>query len=475
MAFDWEGTRIDCNEVEGKVTLRTVAGGGSHPVWGQFDKLRVHTDNWDVAADGAWYAPARQDGQEAGPGVRLALGVEVEGRKMDAGLRALIPQTAVDALDALEADFRGPFALRKGEAKTTLGDAPSGSSFTGTLEYTDLAFNVGVKVDRCTGRASIRVDDPEPGTKGEHGPAFATFEVMPTAESLRLAGINATSAEATIRNGPRPGTIDIPQFNAQCYGGKVTGRAGVVLGAAIGPKGERKARYDAEIVMAGVRLAPVLVDASASGATDPGPVGPPNPDEEPDPSRGRIDARLTISGLAGDLDSRKGGGAIRVSQGDIIKMPVMLPLIQVSNFQIPRQDRLGYLQSDFTIAGDTALFERISLLSKSVAIEGEGTLKWPDLVLDLKFNSRSMSRVPILTWMYEALRNEIVSTTVRGKLSDPVVREEPFTGTRRALDRLLHPGDYARMQSLESNGPSIPAHVERRRTEAGAETGPSGP
>ncbi len=481
MAFDWEATRIACEEVAGSVSLRTLAGSGSHPVWGKFDHLNAKTANWSVAADGAWYAPPRREGappaEDGGePRIRLAMGVEVEGKKMDAGLLALLPQTAVDALAGLEADFRGPFALRNGAITTTLGDAPAASAFTGTLEFTDLAFNIGVKVDRCTGRANIRVSDPGPTEVSRTGErAHATFEIMPVADTLRLAGIRATSAEATIRSGDVPGEIVIPEFNAQCYGGRVTGHAGVRLGEPVTGKGERKATYDAEVVMAGVRLAPVLVDAAASGATDPGPMGPPNPDEEPDSSRGQIDARLTIAGIAGDLQSRRGGGAIRISNGDIIKMPVMLPLIQVSNFQIPRKDRLGYMQSDFSIAGDTALFERVSLLSNSLAIEGEGTLKWPDLTLDMKFNSRSMSRVPLLTAIYEALRNEIVSTTVKGRLSDPVVREEPFTGTRRALDRLLHPGEYARIDGMEPTGPVIPATTERRRTEAGTEAPPNSP
>lgn len=479
MAFDWEGSRIAATEVTGGVSLRTFSGSGSHPVWGTFDHLGARTANWDVAANGNWYIPprAQADGRaERGePRVRLDIALGVEGRAMDAGLRALMPQAAVDAMGALDAEFRGPFALRTGVVKTTLGDAPAPSSFTGTLEFTDLAFDIGVKVDRCTGRADIRVDDAGPAEGGGAGGAATTFEITPIADTLRIAGIRATSATATIRSGGAPGEIVVPEFNVQCYGGKVTGHAGVrVEQSAPGTKG-RKVGYDAEMVMAGVRLAPVLVDAAASGATDPGPMGPPNPEDEPDASRGRVDARLTIEGIAGDLASRRGGGAIRISNGDIIKMPVMLPLIQVSNFQIPRRDRLGYLQSDFTIVGETAVFERVSLLSNSVAIEGEGTLTWPDLTLDMKFNSRSMARVPLFTDIFELLRNEIVSTRVRGTLSDPVVREEPFTGTRRALDRLLNPGDYAKIGGLEPDGPVIPAAVERKRTEAGTEAPPNAP
>ena len=42
----------------GRVTLRTRAGEGVHPVSGRFDQLHIQTAAWDAAADGAWYAPA---------------------------------------------------------------------------------------------------------------------------------------------------------------------------------------------------------------------------------------------------------------------------------------------------------------------------------------------------------------------------------------------------------------------------------
>ena len=76
--------------------------------------------------------------------------------------------------------------------------------------------------------------------------------------------------------------------------------------------------------------------------------------------------------------------------------------------------------------------------------------------------------MPILSDLIEAMRNEIVSTTVKGKLSAPIVSEEPFTGTRKLLDRILHPRSYA--ESLPPGlVPSPRAQQERARTEGAAE------
>ncbi len=472
MAFDWEGERVICDEVSGKVTLRTRAGEGAHAVSGVFDSLAVKTANWDATASGAWYSPAFGPTPGGSRPVQLALTFGLTGRALDGPLRALMPDSAVDAIDALGASFKGPFALRQGIVRTTLGDVPSATTFTGDMEFTDASFAVGVPIDHCTGGVSIRVDAHPAGSKEP-----TTFEVKAHADALRIVGVYATSAETVVVSGARPGEVLLPSITAQCYGGRLTGHAALQLGEErpllpdeTGPPAPAPpASYSSELVLAGVRLAPVLADAAASGATDPGPVGPPNPFEDPDPSRGVIDARVTLGGVSGDLASRTGSGAIRISNGDIIKLPLMLPLIQVSNLQIPSKDRLGYMQSDFVIKGDTAIFDHVTLLSNSVAIVGAGTLKWPDLILDMKFNSRSNSRVPILSDLIEAMRNEIVSTTVKGKLSAPLVREEPFTGTRKLFDRILHPSAYA--DAL----PPIPAvrsprpQQERARTEGAAE------
>jgi hypothetical protein len=461
MAFDWENRRVVCDEVSGKVTLRTRAGEGSHPVSGRFDALAVKTSNWDASADGAWYAPPNVTAPGADRPVQLALNFGITGRKLDPALRALLPDSAVGAIDVMAADFRGPFALRRGAVMTTLGDEPSATTFTGDLDFQDLSLAVGAPIDRCTGTIHIRVDARPAGSSEP-----TTFRIDARADALRIVGVSATSARAEVVSGEKPGEILLPEIAAQCYGGRLAGHAKVQLPQTPDPAAH--ARYDAELTLAGVRLAPVLADAAAAGATDPGPVGPPNPFTEPDPSRGVIDARLELSGVSGDLGSRRGGGAIRVSNGDIIKLPVMLPLMQVSNFQVPSRDRLGYLQAEFAIQGDTALFDHVSLLSDSVTIVGAGTLKWPDLALDMKFNSRANTRIPVFSGLFEALRNEIVSTTVKGKLSSPLVREEPFTGTRRLLDRLLHPSAYAGLPaSVPPSGKE--AEAERRRTEHAAE------
>jgi hypothetical protein len=71
---------------------------------------------------------------------------------------------------------------------------------------------------------------------------------------------------------------------------------------------------------------------------------------------------------------------------------------------------------------------------------GDGTVTLPDMTLDMRFNSRSNKRVPLLSDMYEALRDEFLTTRVRGTVAEPDIRSETLTTTRSILGSLFDPG-----------------------------------
>lgn len=480
LEFDRNGERIVMEQVEGGVTLRTQAGNEPSPVSGRFDDLRVRAAGWTAQADGAWsalaMAPASKDGeQESERPVKLDVRFGISAETLSPDLKALLPSVARDTIAGLDADFRGPLSLTDAIVKLDVaGDSGGASLFRGELAFQNLAFNVGVPIEQCDGRVRMDIESGPSNEPDARGPNVRLdFE----SSTLRAASVQVRSAQATIASGNVPGVIEASNITAQCHGGRLTARATVTLptlprpatpaGAEVKPS---RPRYDAQVFLAGVRLAPVLSDFAAAGATDPGPIGPPNPFTEPDPSRGQIDARLTIRGIAGDLASRAGEGAIRISDGDVLRLPVMLPLIQVSNLQLPSKDRLSYMQSLFDIDGATADFKQISLLSNSIAIVGTGTLTWPQLVLNMRFTSKGRTRVPLLSDIFDLLRDEIVSTTVSGKLASPVVRVEPFTGTRQMLDDLFGPGKQSSRENAGAAGEAARKEMQRMNESAGVGT-----
>jgi hypothetical protein len=130
---------------------------------------------------------------------------------------------------------------------------------------------------------------------------------------------------------------------------------------------------------------------------------------------------------------------VRVASGRVLSLPVVLQLVQLSNFAVPDGDPLDYLQADLHIDGTTARFERIALLSDSIALLGTGTMQFPGLDLDMTFNSRGTTRLPLLSDIFEVLRNEIATTRITGTIDEPDVQSQPLVGTRRAIDMMFNP------------------------------------
>jgi hypothetical protein len=427
-------TPIGPMKVLGSATLATTvyatseaSGAPPHaPVGGSLNALSMVTDNWALHLGGDWNLDDLRRLH-----VRTRLDADI--RAIDPALGALLPIGGNKALAELEAKFNAPIAVR--DAHLTMGPDRSGAggapavNFDGVLTCSDLSFNIGLTVDHVDGSLHVQADDPG-------GTSDAQFQITAHASSLRITGINVHDARAVIQTGLEPNELVVPEISARAHGGVVTGVARAITARsdpAVPGVPPTPGSFDLDLRLSGVRLAPVLADFASSGITDEGPMGPPNAYDEPDPSRGVVDARVVLSGVPGKPDNRSGYGAIRISEGDVLKLPVILPLIQMSNLQLPSRDRLSLVETTLQIDGQRVLFDDIDIRSRSIEILGAGLLTLPEMSLDMTFNSRGHTRVPVLSGVFEALRNEIVTTRVRGTLSDPKVSSQPLVGTRALL------------------------------------------
>jgi hypothetical protein len=456
LALTYDGQRIDLPEVSGAILLGTSIGpvggpGAGAPVWGEVVDLLARSPNWTLGLRGDWRARPAQDGAPRAVDLDLAINAEIG--TIDPALRALLPAQAARAVDALELAHLRPLVLDDARLRVSINDDTAPTAFSGLLRFEGLSMDVGLSVADAAGTLAMQVVD--------HGPGKATdLGMRLDASRLTVAGVRVGAAHATITSTDTPGELAIDPLSARVHAGRVTGSARVRAGNGA----DDRAAYDLDLVMSGVHLAPVLADVRL-GAPD-APPAPPGPDE--DPSRGLIDARLRLSGIAGDSAARRGSGAVRIADGDVLRLPLILPLIQLSNFQIPSADRLSYVQATFDVRCDQAVFDRISVLSRSIAIEGSGTLNIPDLTVDMVFNSRGNARVPLLSDFVDAVRNEIISTRLTGPAGDPVVSSQPLTGTRRLLSDVFLPGDPSRARPPALDPVDPRRESDRVRKAAGA-------
>lgn len=456
VSFIRDGQAVTLPEMYGHVAFATIpddAGGDSRRIEGRLEQLSCRGEDWSASADGAWSFASTY-------GFSLDATMDVEGQRLSDDLLGLLPADVAAALRAVDLTIDGGFSMPEARFAAMIptgGEArdaapPSEVRFEALARFADAAADIGISVSDCDGQVSISIAD-----EGD-GPAALAIEFE--SPSLLVAGLAMTGARALLvsetvqADGGGTGVGDglsVPYFTADCYDGRIWGNATIGPPSAESDKSGRD--FAASVVAAGVLFAPLLDDLSGA---DPVPLPEPSTESgarttepetphEPairagDRTRGQADLWICVNGRTGDPASRLGRGALRVANGDVFRLPVVFPLVQMSNFMLPSDDRFDYLQAEFHLRGQTAIFENIALLSDSVSLMGDGTATLPEMSLDMRFNSRSNRRVPLLSDMYEALRDEIVTTRIRGTVANPEIRSQTLTTTREILDSLLDPG-----------------------------------
>lgn len=432
LAFTRNGVTMDFSSAQGAITLdATLAPGGA--VSGSINDLSLASDDLSVSLDGPW---------RAGGPMSADLTLSAEASQLSERVRAALPVEVADILRQLDVTAEGPVRLSDASIRfeSTGGESEPAMRFDGVLDFERVAFNPGVPISEASGAVSVRVDR-QPGLPQNLDLAFQ-------AASLRVAGLRTTNARARIVSGHTPGEVLIPVFEADAHTGRVAGSARLVPVAAA-PGADPTNRFEATVQAAGVNFGALLADLTerqGEPAAEPA-TGPASAD------RGVVDASMSIQGLVGAPETRIGRGRATVSGGRVIRLPLLLQLIELSNLQIPSGEPLDEARAAFFIEGDNLVFEDLGIASQAVDIVGRGSLRWSDLGLDLRFNSRSRRRVVVVSDVLEGLRDEIATTRVTGTLKDPQFGVEQLTGTRRLLESIFGPGSDDRRPIR----PAIPA------------------
>lgn len=446
--------RIEFESVLGSLSFASGIEPGTFS--GCINNVAARTGAWTISADGSFGGDEHE--------VALDLALAIDAHRMDHMLLALIPESARGVLEQLDVSIDGPVALRDSRLSGLLDSPVEPLVFSGTIDVADARLNCGVAIEDLAGQIDLAV-----ASYAEGGPD--RVDVTLRAPALKASGIglqdllvHAATLPRSVKNardgvesgggeGGGAGAIHIDTILATAHAGRIAGQAVIMPPPASDPAAPRG--YQVDLVVAGVAFAPLLQELSVTGAVEPlvGPVA--DESRDPDISRGRLDARISLTGIGAgqgsaaeaesprpapsSAASRVGRGAIRIQHGDVLRLPVIFPLMQLSNFVLPSDDRLRSLEAEFSVAGPRIDFSRVVASGQTIALEGSGVMTWPETTLDFSFNSRSLSRVPLISPLYEALRNEIITTSITGTLKDPVVKSDTLAGVRRMLARIFAP------------------------------------
>jgi len=445
IGFDNAGSSVRLDGFEGGIGIEP-----SGEV--RIESLSARAGQAVLRVDATLRDDSRTDGsraRSAGNGVWTLRGsASLDGPSLADDARAMLPRPVRAALESIAFDALGPMSIRIEDAALEFGpdgDARAGGfayDVAGRAEFQDANADVGVSITGAAGSAEFHASS---GRTGEQAPEVIVETAL---DRARVEGVLVTDARATIAQDQDSGTLAVDGIGADCYGGRLGGHAEVRQDVRL--SGEPGVRFDARLLSSGVRFAPVLDDLERSKEDG---SGIDDRDEQviPDASRGVLAGELALGGWVGDASSLRGRGAIRVSEGRVLAMPLLMPLLEVSSLQVPGTGRFDLALARFYVRGDVVALSEVLALADTVELYGYGSMLWSTRELDLWFDSRGRRRVPVVGDLLDEFRRGLAVARVSGTLGDPSVRLSPLDSTRELLGRVLGgrpTGDERRLNEL---------------------------
>lgn len=459
LSLTWAEHRLNFQQVQG--TLHLDSHGG------QAENFRAIGTDLSLIGGAAW--GNSPDGQ-----IVLDATYTADAPGLTDSVRALLPPALLASLTEMAVKVDGPVSVSDGQLHVTFPPPlprdpanpgptirpPPSIRASGAAHAGNVSALIGVPIEQA--RGTIWFD----ATATPDAPPTYTLNIL--ADSLRASGLYLTGGKARITSGQRVGEVLVPLLEASAYGGRLAGSGNMTRAG----RDSQELKYQMSLQASGIRFASLLEDpgriaaaeraralANAPGsqpATPPAPTTtpiPPPPAVEPaDASRGLLAADITLGGVVGRNDTRRGQGSVQIGGGPVMSLPLLMPIINVANLQLPANTPLDVAFAEFYVLGDTVTFEELSAFTRSVEIWGYGTLDWIDMGLDMRFNTRSTSPIPVVSELLETVRNELVSTRVRGTVDEPDIGTIQFQGTRRVLDTLLGDGPDEQARRLTEIG-----------------------
>lgn len=153
---------------------------------------------------------------------------------------------------------------------------------------------------------------------------------------------------------------------------------------------------------------------------------------------GKIQATVDLHGTGRSINSLGGHGSIRLRQGDVYELPLMIAMLKI--LSVRRPDTRAFSQSDidFRVSGNHVYFDRINFSGDAVSLDGNGEMNFSGQ-LQMAFHAiigRNQPRLPLVHEFVGEASQQIMLIHVGGTLQDPQVRNEALPGVNQALQQL---------------------------------------
>lgn len=358
-------------------------------------------------------------------------------------VRALIPDSPRRAVEAIQLRSDAPVRLEdatlsysRAVASDTTGGAPAflpvpaAFDFRSNMSVDAASLDISVPVTELRAAVNVHASRAAPVTHDDPVDYVITID----AERMRVKDRVATNGQAVLKSSPDGASLFLSRFTADCYGGHLTADGHIVL-----PNETATGSYVFDLQMDDVGIMPlinppgsVLYEQRARQAGG---------GDEPDESNasGITRASLSIAGEFSRRETRRGRGMARVYRARLYNVPFIMAVLQLSSLSLPIASAFDFVDLSFHLQADAVEIENLSLQSSNVMLNGSGTVDISTGALDLWMYTTARLRTPLLTDIWESLRDSLLGIHVTGTLDEPVRAIVPFArndqGRKRAIDR----------------------------------------
>ena len=294
----------------------------------------------------------------------------------------------------------------------------------GTLGFRDMHLDIGLSSKTLSGRL-------------DNGVANGLGSDLAVSGDLRLdrvlvGTILVTDLRAVMAKRLDQPTMSIRRIEGKVHGGKLAGTLAVTF--------RDPPEYQLRVEVDGIKLES-LVNA---GEKDPKKRGK---------QSGLLAGEITAEGVAGDPNSRRGDGKLRMTEANILQLPILLEFVHLIQLRLPVPGQGAFTGADirYELKGQQLVFRQLRLQGDLASLIGSGTLNLETDEIHLEFLSGPPKAVTDLELLPAALgqfirrlSKELFLVRVTGTAARPKVEKIPLKAVSESIwnliRRLVAPG-----------------------------------
>ena len=336
-----------------------------------------------------------------GEAVRADLRFDYDGRLRSRDVEAILPDSAVAVLDAITfADGDGT-SIRSGRLGLVV-DPESGDTaveFDGDLLFSDASLMAGIPLVGIDGRMGLRVRaGAEVDTEVDFAGSLTEMQALDQA---------IHEVDVALRLDDARSTVELMTLSGDIAGGELHASGEFSL------EGAREWGLDV-----------LMTDSLLSGL-----FGGDDSSDDSGQVDGRLYAGMSMTGSLDGDDDRVGHGKIRLYEGEMGPLPVIVGVYQILQLSMPVVDAPQFVSVDYHTVGDEILLDNIRIESHmgdkvAFSLTGSGTFDWSTKRVDAVLRPRSSWA--ILSDMIGVVLDQFYAIGVEGPIEDPDVFVIPF-------------------------------------------------